>query len=817
MKRVYDQGERLVADTAADGNVEKRFYDEASNLTKLITRRGDTLTMTYDAMNRLKSRTVPARLYPRDTVGLATIKPNNPQVNPSYPRKRNDPAGYLIGAETHEFDYTELGLISSARNPHAHVTRTYHPNGLLASETDSIRTVAGGDLSQHVYRIGYEYDLNGRLRLLRYPSQLVQSPSNAGDSVVYSYNAQTGQVAQVRDLLDKPFTYTHDNAGQLVQLEMPGGVRESFGYDGAGRLRGDTIRLATNALLRATAFTYGDARGKVTSSVNSVLKQDALSATYSGLGFVVASTYADLGTDYRGFAQAFASADAFTYDALGNILLSTTSITNGTQSVEESHTSTGRNYHYDAVTGRLVLMLGDPRPDSLVYDKAGNVQFQYTRSNNAPVREDRMSYFAADGTLRATDHRTRVAAGNVFTFTFEEYWYDALGRRVLTRTQQECDPSDYDLDVCSLSSVRRTLWDGAQELFEIQMPDSTALAENDTNLLSNLGVTESANPISRNPFYGRVGYTNGPGLDQPLSVTRWGYADTAFVGTAQQRQFEQWKEPFTIVPHWNARGQADYGTTAAGAGGAPCAGGTPPGGGASSGRCALVYWPYGWTAYWKKTYRQPTWNGTLLDQKRDGSQLLFKRNRYYDPATGRFTQEDPIGLAGGMNLYGFASGDPINSSDPFGLIVWPLWVIRGALWIGARLGISAGAAGVATQVARNPTVQELADDAVRATAPLAKQLGARIFEIGRHVGNRSPGQQAAVDAIEKAVGRIADMGPTVTINGVRYITAARTRADGALDAIAVAANGGTTRAIVRFGQHGWELVDNVGPITPAIR
>jgi murein DD-endopeptidase MepM/ murein hydrolase activator NlpD len=43
------------------------------------------------------------------------------------------------------------------------------------------------------------------------------------------------------------------------------------------------------------------------------------------------------------------------------------------------------------------------------------------------------------------------------------------------------------------------------------------------------------------------------------------------------------------------------------------------------------------------------------------------RNRYYDPATGRFTQPDPIGLAGGLNLYGYADGDPINKSDPFGL------------------------------------------------------------------------------------------------------------------------------------------------------
>ena len=39
--------------------------------------------------------------------------------------------------------------------------------------------------------------------------------------------------------------------------------------------------------------------------------------------------------------------------------------------------------------------------------------------------------------------------------------------------------------------------------------------------------------------------------------------------------------------------------------------------------------------------------------------------------TGRFTQENPIGLAGGLNLYGFAGGDPVNFSDPFGLMSCP--------------------------------------------------------------------------------------------------------------------------------------------------
>jgi RHS repeat-associated protein len=62
----------------------------------------------------------------------------------------------------------------------------------------------------------------------------------------------------------------------------------------------------------------------------------------------------------------------------------------------------------------------------------------------------------------------------------------------------------------------------------------------------------------------------------------------------------------------------------------------------------------------------------LIRDKRDESGLKYMRNRYYDARTGRFTQEDPIGLAGGMNLYGFAGGDPVNYSDPFGLC--PQWL-----------------------------------------------------------------------------------------------------------------------------------------------
>lgn len=48
-----------------------------------------------------------------------------------------------------------------------------------------------------------------------------------------------------------------------------------------------------------------------------------------------------------------------------------------------------------------------------------------------------------------------------------------------------------------------------------------------------------------------------------------------------------------------------------------------------------------------------------------GLQLLGFR--YYDPAAGRFLTRDPIGYAGGANLYAYAGNSPVAFGDPSGL------------------------------------------------------------------------------------------------------------------------------------------------------
>ncbi len=47
--------------------------------------------------------------------------------------------------------------------------------------------------------------------------------------------------------------------------------------------------------------------------------------------------------------------------------------------------------------------------------------------------------------------------------------------------------------------------------------------------------------------------------------------------------------------------------------------------------------------------------------------LMMMGHRFYAPDLGRFLNRDPIGFAGGMNLFGYAGGRPISSIDPHGL------------------------------------------------------------------------------------------------------------------------------------------------------
>lgn len=66
--------------------------------------------------------------------------------------------------------------------------------------------------------------------------------------------------------------------------------------------------------------------------------------------------------------------------------------------------------------------------------------------------------------------------------------------------------------------------------------------------------------------------------------------------------------------------------------------------------------------------------GQYFDEE---SGLHYNRHRYYDPDTGMFVSQNPIGLAGGLNVYAYAP-NPLSWIDPLGL------TCRGALDWGGK-------------------------------------------------------------------------------------------------------------------------------------
>jgi RHS repeat-associated protein len=89
---------------------------------------------------------------------------------------------------------------------------------------------------------------------------------------------------------------------------------------------------------------------------------------------------------------------------------------------------------------------------------------------------------------------------------------------------------------------------------------------------------------------------------------------------------------------------------------------------------------YSYTPYGEVSVLTSDWQPVTNNQSAYDNQILYAgyrfdaesglyqvRNRYYHPTLGRFANRDPIGYAGGANLYGYCGESPTGATDAMGL------------------------------------------------------------------------------------------------------------------------------------------------------
>ena len=726
-------------------------YDPAGNVVSEVSRNGYTIPATFDAANRLVKRVVPSVTHSPETCTeygfgmMYTITPFSScwMQFPLYPSAGS--TGLVIAADTTRFVFDAAGRMVRADNKDARISRSYYPAGALKTDSLRTRSYATASFTATVFGTNYTYDIGGRRS-----SHVL--PTNLGDgTITYGYDADQGFLKDVYHGTSHA-QFHYDIAGRQDSLRIfknlggseTLGVIERRSYDMDGQLTHlDRVRKEGAAFtgLLVNDMTY-DARGKVrtaqTWSAVAEISSQTSKVTYSGLGAVVSSEKW-VPNSVRWEAEQFRTT------AMGEVFRSRSDV--GSQT---SHFPVVSAFDINGALQRKTPVL--PVPDSMYtdttyvkYDLAGNaIRSGAIYQNQAPGADRYYSatrnYYAADNRLVAVQKVHATDAGR--SGAWEEFRYDALGRRVLSRSRRG-DNGIPVLDLCNIGScdgyVERTVWDGDQVLYELRVDGGDSRTAIQLDQLTSSGV-----------LWGKAGYVHAGGIDKPI-VTMDGR-----------------------VPSYDWRGLAESSTWTDGAK-ADCT--------LVFSGCVTIAWSSGNTVYNKPSPwgtsggGTPQWAGTVLVDGAGSTGMLYRRNRYYDPGTGQFTQQDPIGIAGGANVYGFAGGDPVNFSDPFGLCPIPaddcppgtftaLGTALGAVLGGASGGgagllggpaapltVPAGALlGAVNGAAIGGAIGASADALVWMSKGEAREIGRAITEVMGAAFNTAPNRRCVGDYLEECKG-----------------------------------------------------------------
>lgn len=496
---VYDEGNRVIQETDAEGTLTQRSYDSAGNLVRTVLAAGTsdmrTLISRFDGQGRLVGEL--------SAEGGALLTGNLTQ-------NQVDSIWALYGI-THAYD--AAGRRISTTDPNGHKTLFFHDaDGRLTHTVNALGEV-----------VESQYDVLGQLRAtVRLGSRIQPTALSAGlagtafsdaldairnsalDSrVTYRYNAN-GTLAGSTDALGYATSYTYNTFGEqiasTVQLDAQGSDGQAFGQT-VGQTVSQTVSQALTrdrrglqvqsvedaGGLNAVASTAYDAFGRVIRTVDA--NGNARTQAYDRLGRVVTTTdplNAVRSTSYDAFDRMLTQTDAlgnitrYRYDSAErsvsittaeNITVTTTHTRLGqTHSVTDGRGNT-TTHAYDA-HGHLRATSTALATSTSEYDRAGLL----SRTTDANGNQVELSYDAAG---RMLTHTVDPGGLNLVT----RYGYDAQGRQIsITDANGVVTELAYDLrgqlirqtvDPGGLNLVTTYSYDGRGKTLSVTNPVGT--------------------------------------------------------------------------------------------------------------------------------------------------------------------------------------------------------------------------------------------------------------------------------------------------------------------------------------------------------
>jgi RHS repeat-associated protein len=524
------------------------------------------------------------------------------------------------------FLYTAHGLLASLTDPLGNVTSfQYDSADRVISTTDPLGTVsytfdAAGNLATATDRDGrtrrFVYDALNR----RTEEDWLDAAGGVLRSIRYTYDP-AGRLTSVSDP-DSSYTYTYDANGRVASVSNAGTpntptVVISNEYDAAGNriARSDTIG---GVAAGATSYTY-DGRNRETQVTQSGGGAAAkrVDLTYDAAGDVIGIARS---ADLAGTQSVAGS--TFAYDAAGRL----------TSLVHTSGTATLDSFGlaYDAA-GRITSITSPDGTTTYSHDESGqltaanhstgpNESYAYDAGGNridAGVQIGSADRLLSDGTFNYTydAEGNLVSRTNMSSQVVDLYSYDY--RQRLTRVQTEnaqgatVQQVDYTYDVFNRRIAR--LFSG---------PLRSTIARTVYDGANIAYVFDGSGTITHRALY-------GPAVDQLLADDTgaggifWTLADHE--GSVR----DVITSSGTVIDHINYD---------------------------SFGKILSESHP--------TIELLAAFAGRPLDR---ATGLYDMRARTYDPTTGRFLTQDPIGVLGGdSDLYRYAGNDPIDRIDPSG-------------------------------------------------------------------------------------------------------------------------------------------------------